>query len=142
MKGDARIPMGSRALGILTALVESSGRTVSKNALLARVSPNTFVVESNLKVTVAALRKSLGEVSNAPISLAHLRCDAGRDREAAAALAPVVARVVDGAGTRDFDEAKDLLLQLSGHKRQQCSSWVIPRDLYIGPRRDTIKQQG
>ena len=47
------------------------------------------------------------------LSLAQLRRDAGREREAATVLAPVIARVVDGAGTKDFDDAQELLLQLS-----------------------------
>jgi hypothetical protein len=47
------------------------------------------------------------------LSLAQLRRDAGREREAATVLAPVIARVVDGAGTKDFDDAQELFLQLS-----------------------------
>jgi len=47
------------------------------------------------------------------VSLAQLRRDAGREREATIVLAPVIARVVDGAGTKDFDDAQELLLQLS-----------------------------
>jgi hypothetical protein len=46
------------------------------------------------------------------LSLARLRRDAGREREAATVLALVIARVVDGAGTKDFDDAQELLLQL------------------------------
>jgi predicted ATPase/DNA-binding winged helix-turn-helix (wHTH) protein len=46
------------------------------------------------------------------LSLAHLRRNAGREREAAAVLASVIARVVDGAGTKDFDSAEAFLLQL------------------------------
>ena len=46
------------------------------------------------------------------MGLARLRRDAGREREAEAVLAPIVSRVVDGAGTKDFDEAQAFLLQL------------------------------
>jgi predicted ATPase/DNA-binding winged helix-turn-helix (wHTH) protein len=48
----------------------------------------------------------------AALSLAQLWRDAGRGREAAAVLAPVMARIVDGAGTKDFDNAEAFLLQL------------------------------
>ncbi|WP_246752895.1 winged helix-turn-helix domain-containing protein [Sinorhizobium sp. BG8] len=53
--------MGSRALEILTSLVERPGELVSKAELVARAWPDTFVEESNLKVNVAALRRALGD---------------------------------------------------------------------------------
>lgn len=55
------VRVGSRALEILAALVERPGELVGKRELLARVWPDTFVEESNLKVNVAALRRALGE---------------------------------------------------------------------------------
>ncbi|HZZ10783.1 MAG TPA: winged helix-turn-helix domain-containing protein [Paraburkholderia sp.] len=55
------VPVGSRALHILTALVERPGVLVSKAELIRRVWPDTIVDESNLKVHVAALRKVLGD---------------------------------------------------------------------------------
>ncbi len=51
------------------------------------------------------------------LSLAHLQRNAGREREAAAVLAPAVARIAEGAGTKDFDNAKKLLLQLRPQER-------------------------
>jgi DNA-binding winged helix-turn-helix (wHTH) protein len=53
--------LGSRAREILAALVERPGRLVSKEDLIARVWPETFVEEGNLKVHVAALRRALGD---------------------------------------------------------------------------------
>lgn len=55
------VRLGSRALEILAVLVERPGELVSKDELMARVWPNTVVEESNLKVNVAALRRTLGE---------------------------------------------------------------------------------
>jgi predicted ATPase len=55
------IRLGSRAFDILVALVERAGDLVSKEELMARVWPNTFVEESNLKVQVAGLRRVLGD---------------------------------------------------------------------------------
>ncbi|MFC6522822.1 ATP-binding protein [Undibacterium arcticum] len=55
------VRLGSRALEILVALVERPGEIVSKMELVARVWPNTIVVEGNLKVHIAALRKALGD---------------------------------------------------------------------------------
>ena len=61
LKGEAPVRIGSRALDILTALVERPGDLVSKSELLSRVWPDTFVEEGNLKVNMAALRRALGE---------------------------------------------------------------------------------
>jgi predicted ATPase/DNA-binding winged helix-turn-helix (wHTH) protein len=55
------VPIGTRALEILILLVERAGDLVSKDELIARAWPNTFVQESNLKVHVAALRRVLGD---------------------------------------------------------------------------------
>jgi predicted ATPase/DNA-binding winged helix-turn-helix (wHTH) protein len=61
LEGETPVRIGSRALEILTALAEHPGELVSKKELMARVWPETFVSESNLKVHVAALRKTLGD---------------------------------------------------------------------------------
>ena len=55
------VRLGNRAVEILIALVERSGEIVSKDELNARVWPNTFVEEGNLKVHVSSLRKALGD---------------------------------------------------------------------------------
>ena len=53
------VQLGSRALDILIALLERPGELVSKEELLARVWPNTFVEPGNLPVHIAALRRIL-----------------------------------------------------------------------------------
>jgi predicted ATPase/DNA-binding winged helix-turn-helix (wHTH) protein len=55
------VRIGSRACDILLALVEKQGQIVSKQELLARVWPNIFVEEGNLRVHVATLRRALGD---------------------------------------------------------------------------------
>ena len=61
LEGDSPVRLGSRALDILTALVESAGEMVSKSDLIARVWPDTFVEESALRVHIAGLRRALGD---------------------------------------------------------------------------------
>jgi predicted ATPase/DNA-binding winged helix-turn-helix (wHTH) protein len=61
LENEAPVRLGSRALEILSALVERPGEMVSKDELTTRVWPDTIVEESNLKVHVAALRRALGE---------------------------------------------------------------------------------
>jgi predicted ATPase/DNA-binding winged helix-turn-helix (wHTH) protein len=53
--------LGSRALDLLIALVENGKDLISKEDLLKRVWPDTFIEEANLRVHVAALRKLLGD---------------------------------------------------------------------------------
>src|SRR5262249_27865463 len=55
------LPLGSRAIDILIALVEGAGETIHKDQLIARTWPDTVVDEGALRVHVAALRKALGE---------------------------------------------------------------------------------
>ncbi|GGC47863.1 ATP-binding protein [Chelatococcus reniformis] len=63
LQNGTAVRIGGRALDILTTLVEQAGELVSKDDLLSRVWPATVVDESNLKVNVAALRRTLGEGS-------------------------------------------------------------------------------
>jgi DNA-binding winged helix-turn-helix (wHTH) protein len=59
LSADKPVRLGGRALDILIALVERAGDLVSKDELMARVWPNTFVIEANLTVHVSALRRAL-----------------------------------------------------------------------------------
>src|SRR5258706_14010563 len=61
LEGDAPVRLGGRAFDILAALVERAGEVVGKEELIARVWPQTFVEESNLKLQVSALRRALGD---------------------------------------------------------------------------------
>ena len=59
LEGSKSLHLGSRALDILIALVERPGELVSKDELMARVWPNTFVEPANLTVHIGALRRAL-----------------------------------------------------------------------------------
>ncbi|WP_176946079.1 transcriptional regulator [Bradyrhizobium sp. Rc2d] len=59
LEGDKPVPLGSRALEILIALLERHGELVSKQDLMARVWPNVFVEPANLTVHMSALRRAL-----------------------------------------------------------------------------------
>jgi predicted ATPase/DNA-binding winged helix-turn-helix (wHTH) protein len=61
LEGDKPVRLGSRAFDILAVLVERAGQVVGKEELIARVWPQTFVEESNLKIQVSALRRALGD---------------------------------------------------------------------------------
>ena len=59
LEGERPVPLGSRALEILIALLERRGELVSKQDLMARVWPNVFVEPANLTVHMSALRRVL-----------------------------------------------------------------------------------
>jgi predicted ATPase/DNA-binding winged helix-turn-helix (wHTH) protein len=61
LDGERPLRLGSRALDILIALVESAGETIHRDRLIARTWPDTVVDEGALRVHVAALRKALGD---------------------------------------------------------------------------------
>lgn len=70
LRNSAPIRLGSRALTILVALVERRGELVTKDELMAMAWPRLFVHESNLKVNMANLRRSLGDTQKEPIYVA------------------------------------------------------------------------
>jgi len=61
LRGNAALPLTSKAFDLLLALVESRGELLTKQELLARVWPNQIVEEGNLTVHISAIRKALGE---------------------------------------------------------------------------------
>jgi DNA-binding winged helix-turn-helix (wHTH) protein len=57
----APVELGTRAIDLLMVLIDADGALVTKDELLDRVWPATFVDATNLKVQVCELRKALGE---------------------------------------------------------------------------------
>src|ERR1041385_952280 len=55
------VPLAPKSFEILLALVRSNGHLVTKDELMRKVWPDSFVEEANLTVNVSALRKVLGE---------------------------------------------------------------------------------
>jgi DNA-binding winged helix-turn-helix (wHTH) protein len=60
-KAGKEVRVGSRVLDILIALLEHPGKLITRRELMERVWPQTVVVEANLNVNVAALRRVLGD---------------------------------------------------------------------------------
>jgi TolB-like protein len=55
-----RVPLGSKALALLSTLAEARGQMVTKDELMAAVWPGVVVEENAIQVHVAALRKAIG----------------------------------------------------------------------------------
>ncbi len=58
------VPLGTRALDILIALVLRAGVAMEKRALIAQVWPDVTVSEGSLRFHIANLRKALGDGEN------------------------------------------------------------------------------
>ncbi|MCB8883005.1 winged helix-turn-helix domain-containing protein [Acidisoma cellulosilytica] len=61
LKGEDAVSVGSRAIDVLIALAESAGEVVGQRELLARAWPNVIVSDASLRVTIAGLRRALGD---------------------------------------------------------------------------------
>jgi DNA-binding winged helix-turn-helix (wHTH) protein/tetratricopeptide (TPR) repeat protein len=58
------VSLPPKAFDVLLALIQRSGRLVSKEELMKAVWPDTFVEEANLSQNIFLLRKALGEKAN------------------------------------------------------------------------------
>jgi DNA-binding winged helix-turn-helix (wHTH) protein len=68
LKEGSRVRIGSKVLQVLLALVERPGETVTREALRARLWPDTFVnYDANVNTTVNKLRLALGDSPENPM---------------------------------------------------------------------------
>ena len=65
-RGATIIPLTPKAIDTLIALVDARGQLVSKETLMDRLWPGTFVEEANLSNQISLLRKALGDSTAAP----------------------------------------------------------------------------
>jgi predicted ATPase/DNA-binding winged helix-turn-helix (wHTH) protein len=72
LRKGTQVPLGTRALEILSVLVQRPGAVVDKRELMSLVWTDTFVDDSNLKVQIAALRKTLDENGSQPSCIATI----------------------------------------------------------------------
>jgi Tol biopolymer transport system component/DNA-binding winged helix-turn-helix (wHTH) protein len=66
MRGDSEIPLTGKAFEVLLLLVQSSGRTVSREAFMEKVWRDVIVDESNLSDNVFTLRQVLEDDAREP----------------------------------------------------------------------------
>ncbi|MFN2501737.1 MAG: winged helix-turn-helix domain-containing protein [Pyrinomonadaceae bacterium] len=100
------LPLPPKAIDLLVLLVESRGNVLSRDDLIIRLWPDTFVEENNLSYNISVLRKALGEGSNGERYIATV------PKRGYRFVAPVAAVV---------DEDVDLVgpLQTKSHLRNQ-----------------------
>ena len=67
LRGAEVVRVSPKAYDVLVALVQQRGRLVTKDELLKRIWPESFVEEGGLTVHMSALRKALHEDAHRPI---------------------------------------------------------------------------
>ena len=55
------ISLAPKAFEILVVLIESNGRLLTKEELMQKMWPDTYVEEANLTINISAVRKALGD---------------------------------------------------------------------------------
>jgi DNA-binding winged helix-turn-helix (wHTH) protein len=63
-RGDEVVPLPPKAIELLTVLLESGGRVMSKEELMGLVWADAFVEEANLSHNIFLLRKALTDSKN------------------------------------------------------------------------------
>src|SRR5438552_18834550 len=72
-RDDQALPLGDRALDILTYLADRPGGVIAKQELIDHVWSDVTVEEGSLRVHVAAIRKTLGDAQFGNRSLANIK---------------------------------------------------------------------
>ena len=69
LDGGQRLPLGSKALALLSVLAEARGALVTKDELMGAVWGGLIVEENAIQVHIAALRKALGAVADRLVTI-------------------------------------------------------------------------
>src|SRR5215472_14236891 len=64
LRNSLPVPLAPKVFDTLVALVQHSGHLLTKDELMQKVWPDSFVEEVNLTVNISALRKALGDDQN------------------------------------------------------------------------------
>jgi DNA-binding winged helix-turn-helix (wHTH) protein len=95
-RGDAVVSLSRRSFDLLLYFVQNSGRILSKDELLKKIWPDSFVDENSLAKSISVLRKALNEN---PLESTLVVTVPGRGYQftAVVELAGPLARTEDGA---------------------------------------------
>ena len=89
-----RLPLGSKALALLSVLAEARGNLVTKDELMAAVWGGLIVEENAIQVHIAALRKALGAAADRLVTIRGQGYRLEPDGQQAAPQAAVTAIVL------------------------------------------------
>ncbi|MFM5948811.1 MAG: winged helix-turn-helix domain-containing protein [Novosphingobium sp.] len=83
LQAGQRLPLGSKALALITVLARAEGRLVTKDELMAAVWGGLIVEENAIQVHIAALRKAMGPAAERLVTVRGLgyRLETGTETE-------------------------------------------------------------
>jgi DNA-binding winged helix-turn-helix (wHTH) protein/TolB-like protein len=124
------VALTPKVFDMLLTLVESSGEVVSKDSLMKKVWPDTFVEEGNLTQNISLLRKALGGGQNGH---QYIETVARRGYRFAAPVQAVSARGIEAFESINAEEsspgdsktASRPRISLSGHRRMLLSLLIV-----------------
>jgi predicted ATPase/DNA-binding winged helix-turn-helix (wHTH) protein len=123
------IALGSRALEVLSVLVEAGGELVTKDELLSRVWPTTIVEENNLQFQISSLRKALGPDRD------FIRTVSGRGYRFVGEVSVEAPRLRPDLNKRAFDQPKATVIELlpapSAGNLPAPASDIVGRDAHL-----------
>src|SRR6476646_2274187 len=117
LRGTEAVRLSPKAYDVLVALVQQRGRLVTKDELLKRLWPGSFVEEGSLNVYVSALRKALGEDARRPVYIETVARSGYRFIAAAKCDSEDEAPAAPSAGARPVE-----LYELVGRGRSHLMS--------------------
>jgi DNA-binding winged helix-turn-helix (wHTH) protein len=123
LEGDKPVDLGGRALDLLIALLERPGEVVNKQELIARIWAGLAVEESNLKVQIAMLRRTLrdGQSGHRYISTVN--------RRGYCFIAPIVRH--DGTSQKATSTTTSPKLLNSGRELSESFAADISREPFV-----------
>jgi serine/threonine-protein kinase len=159
LRRDGRpVPLPPRAIGVLSALLETPGEVVTKQALMDAVWPGTFVTESSLLEAIGLVRDTLGDDRKQPtyVQTVHrrgyrfigqispearsrIRINGGTETGRAEALRPILRACATYAITTVCVAVVFAILgQHPEQRRTSRFSISLPSDATIDPMRGSV----
>jgi DNA-binding winged helix-turn-helix (wHTH) protein len=126
------VELGTRAIDLLMVLIDADGALVTKDELLDRVWPATFVDATNLKVQVCELRKALGEDRD------FIRTEFGRGYRFTGSIRPIEALPENPRPMRRGHQSRRDVCRKRTFRRSQ-RTWRAARSNW--PRRATCSSR-
>ncbi len=129
LKNKSPVSLTPKAFDILLVLIQNGSRLTSKEELMRRVWPDSFVEEANLTVNISALRRTLGELPDGSSYIETI------PRKGYRFVAPIKTRAADNsADSHDSGatEQSELLNESSAAKSNEADVATNPASNALG----------
>ena len=120
------VPLTPKAFDVLVALIEKPGQLISKEELLQKVWPDTFVERSNLSYNVFALRKALGDTAERSVYVETVPKKGYRFRARVATATPPGNAQPTSESTESPVERRSPARRVMARSRSCHLAWDLP----------------